>query len=1081
MKILYWNIRGVANSPSRLALKRLVVNNNPDFVFIAEPWMNFSDLPRGWLARMGLKMFGSNDRGQRQSNLWCFCKDSVNPIIISSNDQQVSFSFSDNNKSFCMAAIYASNDYIKRRDLWKCLSDLQQQFRQPWCFIGDFNTILGAHEHRGNAIPARAPIEDFQNWTDSNYLLHLSTSGATFTWSNGRGGSRHTERRLDRTICNQDWVDACTSMNCSTLVRTTSDHYPLLLDCNTHDLSFKASFKFMKMWSLHEGCHAVIADSWKENVIGCPMFILSTKLKRLKEKLRRWNKDIFGNVHSYVNEAEQDLSNIQAQLQTSGHTDSLRSLERIAQSNLAKALIRQEEFWKEKARLNWQLEGDRNTSFFHRITKIKNSKKLISSLKNNNEVITDQNQLADHVVDYFKNVFCTNTVLQDQLLVEEVIPSLIDDNVNTLLTLIPSRDEIKNAVFSLNKDSAPGPDGYGAFFYQKYWEIIHDDVVKAVLQFFTTGWIMPNFNSNTLILIPKTNNADSIDQFRPIAMANFKFKIISKVLADRGVRQGDPLSPLLFCLAEEVLSRGIAKLVSDGSMDLIKGSRNSLVPSHCLYADDIMVFCRGKLSCIQALKSLFIRYANCSGQIINAAKSTIYSGGITPSRLNIIVNNIGFNVGSFPFNYLGVPIFKGKPKATFFYPIADKIKNKLSAWKASLLSIAGRVQLVKSVIQSMTIYSISIYSWPSSILKSIEAWIRNFIWSGNIDQRKLVTVAWKKICAPFDEGGLGLRSLKVLNAAANLKLCWDLMHSDEDWAKILRNRVMRKGKAINHHVNSSIWSSVKQEVQVILDNSCWRVGNGSDNGLLTLKIAYDFKRPHAPFLPWAKSIWSKDIPPTRSLLVWRVMLDKVPTDDKLIERGCNLPSMCSLYVNLHFSSMTDIWQVAENWSPQCKVVINAALVHILYAIWIARNKVRFKMRSLAGDLQCHGFLLIFPWLPPLSNWVKCNTDGASTNASSACGGLFRNSNADFLYGFAENPCISSAFVAELCGAMNAIEIAASKNWNNLWLETDSTLVVLAFKSSLLVPWDLSNRWRSCLLLTQSMNFIVSHIFREGNF
>lgn len=63
-----------------------------------------------------------------------------------------------------------------------------------------------------------------------------------------------------------------------------------------------------------------------------------------------------------------------------------------------------------------------------------------------------------------------------------------------------------------------------------------------------------------------------------------------------------------------------------------------------------------------------------------------------------IVNLIGFNIGSLPVTYLGVPIFKGKLKASHLQPIADKVKAKMSAWKASLLSIAGRVQLVKSVI-----------------------------------------------------------------------------------------------------------------------------------------------------------------------------------------------------------------------------------------------------------------------------------------------------------------------------------------------------------------------------------------------
>jgi hypothetical protein len=245
----------------------------------------------------------------------------------------------------------------------------------------------------------------------------------------------------------------------------------------------------------------------------------------------------------------------------------------------------------------------------------------------------------------------------------------------------------------------------------------------------------------------------------------------------RGVRQGDPLSPLLFCLAEDVLSRAITFLVNQEHLMQIKGTRNVIVPSHSFYADDLFIFCKGNLSGIKALKALFSQYALESGQVISPNKSTIFTGSITPGRLALIVQELNFKVGSIPFNYLGVPIFKGKPKASYFQPIADKVKQKLSAWKASLLSIAGRVQLVQAVVQSMFVYSFAIYSWPIALLRDVEKCIRNFIWSGDIEKRKLVTVSWDKVCRPHAQGGLNLRSLIKLNLSSNLKLCWSLLHS----------------------------------------------------------------------------------------------------------------------------------------------------------------------------------------------------------------------------------------------------------------------------------------------------------------
>ena len=282
------------------------------------------------------------------------------------------------------------------------------------------------------------------------------------------------------------------------------------------------------MWVAHEDCINVVRNCWNTNIIGCPMFVLSEKLKLLKAALKQWNKDTFGNVNDQVLTAKQNLDNIQDEIDTLGPTDNLMLQEKNAQIKLEQALNIEEILWQQKSKVKWHCDGDRNTAYFHRVAKIKSASSLITSLNLGDTVITDTKEISEHIINHFSTLFNNTSNTCDNGLVDEVIPHLITDRINSMLTLLPSEDEIFQAIFSLNKDCAPGPDGFGALFFQTYWSIIKLDVTKAVLQFFSTGWILPNFNSNNIVLIPKINNAGTINDYRPIAIANFKM-----ILADR--------------------------------------------------------------------------------------------------------------------------------------------------------------------------------------------------------------------------------------------------------------------------------------------------------------------------------------------------------------------------------------------------------------------------------------------------------------------------------------------------------------------------------------------------------------------
>ena len=140
-------------------------------------------------------------------------------------------------------------------------------------------------------------------------------------------------------------------------------------------------------------------------------------------------------------------------------------------------------------------------------------------------------------------------------------------------------------------------------------------------------------------------------------------------------------------------------------------------------------------------------------------------------------------------------------------------------------SLAWRLAHINSVILS---YTFMIYKWPSSLLKSKDRTIRNFLWSGNIDTKKMVNVAWSTCCLPKDYSGLGVKSLKLMNRALLKKLSWKFITNDSFVFSFSRTRYLSSlSKVHRYYIASLIWSGIKDHYSSLLAESRWIIGEQS--------------------------------------------------------------------------------------------------------------------------------------------------------------------------------------------------------------------------------------------------------------
>ena len=304
--------------------------------------------------------------------------------------------------------------------------------------------------------------------------------------------------------------------------------------------------------------------------------------------------------------------------------------------------------------------------------------------------------------------------------------------------------------------------------------------------------------------------------------------------SSRDLRQGDPLSPLLFLLIMEVLNRMLKKAVGGG---LLKGfqvgrSEDSAVcVSHLLYADDTILFCDADPEQLLYIRMVLTCFEAVTGLKVNMNKSEMVPIGEVVG-LEDLVKLLSCHVGSLPLEYLGMPLGASYKALGVWNPIIEKIERYLVGWQKLYLSKRGRLTLLKSTLSSLLTYFLSLFPILVSVAKRIESIQRNFLWGDMGEVHKHHLVGWDKVCSPLQFGGLGVRPLIPFNRALLGKWLWCFGREEHHlWRRVLvaKYGVERGGWITNIPQGShgcSLWKYIKMGWDAFSSHFGFDVGLG---------------------------------------------------------------------------------------------------------------------------------------------------------------------------------------------------------------------------------------------------------------